>query len=189
MKYTLFILLLITGFISSCGGETKDPPKANVYEVKNIGLLSTSEYTIGKIIKLTDDPEWYKLGDRKLIMSCKAKIKAGVDLKKIKEGDITVVGNTITIVLPPVEITSFTMDPKLTHTEMESVSGLRQGFSQNEKYEYMRQGEAAIRRDMKDTKILKDAEENAAMFLRDFYRRMGYEKVIVKHKKGELENE
>jgi len=189
MKHTFFIFLLIAGFISSCAEETKEPPKADVYEIKNIGLLSTSEYTIGKIIKLTDVPEWYKIGDRKILMSCKAKIKAGVDLKKIKEGDITVKGNTITIVLPPAEITSFTMDPKLTQTEMESVSGFRQNFTQNEKYKYLRQGEASIKRDMKDTKILEDAEENAATFLRDFYKQMGYDKVVVKHQKEALKDE
>ncbi len=189
MKYTLAIFLMSILVLSSCGEETKEPPKADIYEVKNIGLLSTSEYTIGKIIKLSDPPEWYKVGDRKILMSCKAKIKAGVDLKKIKEGDISVNGNTITIVLPPAEITSFTMDPKLTHTEMESVSGFRQGFTQNEKYKYMRQAEASIRSDMRDTKILEDAEDNAATFLTDFYEQMGYEKVIVIHQKEEAKDE
>jgi hypothetical protein len=185
MRITLFIFVVITGLISSCGEETKEPPKADVYEIKNIGLLSTSEYTIGKIIKLTDEGEWYDLGDRKILMSCKAKIKAGVDLTKIQEGDITVTGNTITIVLPPAEMTSFVMDPKLTHTEMESVSGLRQRFSQTEKYKYMKQAENAIKRDMKDTKILEDAEQNAAMFLEDFYEQLGFEEVIIEHKKAE----
>lgn len=189
MRYTLFIFLFISGLISSCGEETKEPPKADVYEIKNIGLLSTSEYTVGKIIKLTDEGEWYKVGDRKILMSCKAKIKAGVDLKKLREGDITVTGNTVTIVLPPAEMTAFVMDPKLTHTEMESVSGLRQRFSQSEKYNYMRQAEKAIRRDMNETKILKDAENNAAMFLEDFYEQMGFEEVIVKHRKAEPKDE
>lgn len=189
MKHPFLFFLILVGLISSCGEETKKPPKADVYEVKNIGLLSTSEYTIGKIIKLTDPPEWYKVGDRKILMSCKAKIKAGVDLRKIKEGDITVVGNTITIVLPPAEMTSFTMDPKLTHTEMESVSGLRQRFTQQEKLHYMKQAETSIKRDMKDTKVLRDAENNAATFLQDFYKQMGYEKVIVKHKKEDSKNE
>ena len=185
MRYTLFIFLFISVLISSCGEETKEPPKADVYEIKNIGLLSTSEYTVGKIIKLTDDGEWYAVGDRKILMSCKAKIKAGVDLKKLREGDITVSGNTITILLPPAEMTSFVMEPKLTHTEMESVSGLRDRFSQIEKNSYMRQAENAIKRDMNETKILNDAENNAAMFLEDFYEQMGFEKVIVKHKKPE----
>lgn len=186
MKFTLICLLLFAGIISSCGDETKVPPKADVYEIKNIGLLSTSEYTIGKLVKLSDPPEWYKLGDRKLLMSCKAKIKAGVDLKKLEEGDIVVSGNTITILLPPAEITSFTMDPKMTHTEMESVSGLRQDFTQNEKNDFMRQAEVAIRRDMKETKILKDAEDNAATFIKDYYRQLGFEEVIVEHKKEEI---
>ena len=188
MRVTLLIFLVITALMSSCGEETKEPPKADVYEIKNIGLLSTSEYTIGKIIKLKDQGEWYAVGDRKILMSCKAKIKAGIDLTKIQEGDITVKGNTITIVLPPAEMTSFVMDPKLTQTEMESVSGLRQRFSQTEKYRYMKQAENAIKRDLADTKILQDAEQNAATFLEDFYEQLDFEEVIVKHKKAESKN-
>ena len=186
MRTSFIILLFAVGLISSCGEETKEPPKADVYEIKNVGLLATSEYTIGKIVKLTDVPEWYQLGDRKILMSCKAKVKAGVDLKKIKEGDITVEGNTITVVLPPAEYTSFTMDPKLTHTEMESVSGFRDAFSQSEKNNYMRQAEKAIKRDMNETNILRDAKQNAEMFVEDFYKQLGYEKVIVKHKDEKL---
>ncbi len=159
------LLGLILLLLSACGEESKTPPEANVYEIKNIGLLSTSEYTIGKIIKLTYPAEWYTIGDRKLLMSCKAKIKAGIDLNKLKEGDITVSGNTITIVLPPAEITSFTMDPKDMRTEMDGVTGFRSSFSQEEKNKYMRQGEYSIRKDMKSTNILKDAEQNAAIRL------------------------
>jgi len=189
MRISLVIFLFIVGLASSCGEETKEPPKPDVYEIKNIGLLSTSEYTIGKIVKLSDPPEWWKVGDRKILMSCKAKVKAGVDLKKIKEGDITVKGNTITLVLPPAEYTAFVMDPKLTHTEMESVSGFRDDFSQSEKNNFMRQAERSIKRDMNATNILKDAEENATMFLEDFYEQLGYEKVIVKYKKVEKKDD
>lgn len=182
-----FIFLgLVSIVLSACGEEVKTPPKPNVYEVKNIGLLSTSEYTIGKIIKLTYPEEWYTIGDRKLLMSCKAKIKAGVDLKKMNEGDITVSGNTVTIVLPPAEITTFTMDPKEMRTEMDGVTGFRDSFTQEEKNKYLRQAESSIRADMKSTNILKDAEQNAAIFLKDFYEEMGFEKVIVKHSKAKM---
>lgn len=187
MMHKLVNLFILTLLIASCGDGTKTPPKAEIYEVKNIGLLSTSEYTIGKIIKLDDPPEWYKFGDRKLLISCKAKIKAGVDLKKLRDGDILVSGNTLTILLPPAEITTFVMEPNLIHTEMESVSGFRQSFSQEEKNDFMRQGEKSIKKDIKDTKILRDAEESAAVFLRDFYKQMGYNNVIVKHRKVRAE--
>ena len=184
MMRTISLFGLLVFLLFACGEESKTPPKPNVYEVKNIGLLSTSEYTIGKIIKLSYPTEWYTIGDRKLLMSCKAKIKAGVDLNKLKEGDITVSGSTITIVLPPVEITSFSMDPKEMRTEMDGVTGFRSSFSQEEKNRYLRQAEYSIRKDMKSTNILKDAEQNAAIFLKDFYEEMGYEKVIVEHTKA-----
>lgn len=177
--YALFILL-----ITGCAEEQKPLPEPNVYEIRDVGMLATTEYTIGKIVKLSDPPEeWYKYGDRKLLMSCKAKVKAGVDLTKIKEGDIKISGGTIEIKLPPAEITSFNMDPKQIRTEMESTTWFRDNFSQKEKNKFMRQGEEAIRKELEQTDILKDAERNARLYLEDFYQQMGFEKVIVEHGK------
>jgi hypothetical protein len=182
IPFFLFFVLI------SCGEETKTPPSADVYEIRDIGILSTTEYTIGKIVQLEDLPEgwekYYKYGDRKILISCKAKVKAGVDLSTLKEGDITVSGNTITIELPPAEITSFTMDPKQVKTEMESITGFRDGFTQSDKNNYMRQGEKSIKDDLKQTNLLKDAEDNARVFLEDFYKQLGFEKVIVMQKEA-----
>ena len=169
LKTVLFILPLSI-FLLACD-EGPKTPDVDVYEVKNIGELSTIEYTVGKIIKLDDiseEYEWYeydKYGDRKILMSCKAKVKAGIDLKKIDEDDINVNGSTIEIVLPPAEITSFSMDPSMIRTEMESVTGFRPSFTQAEKNGFLKQGEAAIREDLSSTGILEDAEENAISFL------------------------
>lgn len=183
IPFLLFFILL------SCGEETKAPPIADVYEIRDIGILSTTEYTVGKIIQLEDLPEgwesYYKIGERKVLISCKAKVKAGVDFSTMKEGDITVSGNTIEIELPPAEITSFTMDPKDIRTEMESITGLRDGFTQSDKNNYMRQGEESIKEDLKQTSLLKDANKNARIFLEDFYKQQGFEKVIVTQKEKE----
>lgn len=181
MKNTILILFAIL-FIVSCS-EDKALPEVEVYEIRNIGELSTTEYTVGKIIKLDDkakEGEWYKYGDRKILINCKAKVKAGVDLSKIKDGDITVSGNTLTITIPPAEITSFTMDSKHIQTEMESVSGFRDGFTHTEKSRFLKQGEIAIREEILYTDIIKDAQMNAEVFLNDFYKQLGFEKVIIK---------
>ena len=179
MKNTILIIFALLA-IASCS-EDKDLPEVEVYEIRNIGELSTTEYTVGKIIKLDDKAdEWYKYGDRKILINCKAKVKAGVDLSKIKEGDITVSGKTLTITIPPAEITSFTMDSKHIQTEMESVSGFRDGFTHAEKNKFLKQGEAAIREEILHTDIIKDAQMNAETFLSDFYKQMGFEKVIIK---------
>lgn len=184
MKALISIFLFFA--ILSCGEEVKAPPIADIYEIRDIGILSTTEYTIGKIIQLEDSltgmESYYKIGERKILISCKAKVKAGVDFSNLKEGDITVSGNTIEIELPPSQITSFTMDPKDVHTEMESITGLRHGFTQSDKNNYMRQGEESIREDLKQTSLLKDADKNARTFLEDFYKQLGFEKVIVTQK-------
>ncbi|MGB0914725.1 MAG: DUF4230 domain-containing protein [Crocinitomicaceae bacterium] len=185
MKKLLFILITsITLF--SCSDD-KGLPEVDVYEIRNIGELSTTEYTVGKIIKLDDEAEeWYKYGDRKILINCKAKVKAGVDLSKIKEGDIAVSGSTIEITLPPAEITSFTMDSKHIDTEMESVSGFRDGFTHAEKNNFLKQGEVAIKKEILHTDIIKDAEQNAEVFLEDFYKQIGFEKVIIRQSERDV---
>ena len=72
------------------------------------------------------------------------------------------------------------MDPNLIRTEMESVTGLRSSFTQKEKNTFLKQGEESIKKDILETGILKDANNNAEAFLIDFYSQMGFEKVIVK---------
>ena len=186
MKINLIYFLIL--FLFTGCSEEKEIRNIDVYEIRNIGELSTTEYTVGKIIKLNDVAnEWYKYGDRKILISCKAKIKAGVDLSELKEGDIVVRGKKITIHLPNTKITSFEMDPMDIQTEMESVSGFRDKFTQNEKNLFLKQGELAILKDLKQTGIIKDANNNTATFIEEFYKNLGFEEVIIKHKKQQNE--
>lgn len=177
MKNWLFFILVSFLFVS-CGGG-KEIPETEVYQIRSIGTLSTTEYTLGKIIKWNDKGEWYKFGDRKILLSCKATVKAGVNLNALKDSDIEVKGKTITIQLPPPEIVSFEMDPDLIRTEMTEVNGFRSNFSQDDKAQALRKGEESIRKDLKKLNILDEAERNAKTFLIDFYKNQGFEQVIV----------
>ena len=189
----LFLYTILFFLVLSCSGNDASMSKRNVYEIRNLGQLSTTEYTIGKIIKLEDvakDYEWYeydKYGDRKILISCKAKVKAGIDLSKIKDEDIKVVGSTIEIQLPQAEITSFSMDPSQIRTEMEKVTGFRKNFTQEEKTDFLKQGEESIRKELYKTGILEDANDNAEAFLIDFYKQLGFKEVIVKRSKSDYE--
>lgn len=163
---------------ASCGGE-KEVPESEIYQIRSIGTLSTTEYTLGKVIKWNDEGEWYKFGDRKILLSCKARVKAGVNLNAIKESDIVINGKQITIQLPPPEIVSFEMDPDLIRTEMTDVNGLRSDFSQLDKSKVLQKGEESIRKDLKKLHILDEAEQNAKRFIVDFYKNLGFEQVTV----------
>jgi hypothetical protein len=173
--YTFFFLLLMT----ACGTDDSPAKESEVFEVRSIGTLSTSEYTVGKIIKLDDKGDWWKWGDRKILISCKAKIKAGVNLNKIKDSDILVDGKRIEIQLPEPEIISFEMDPDQIRTEMTDVNGFRSDFSQADKNKILQLGEKAIRKDLRQLSILSDAEANAIAFLKDFYKTLGFEEIII----------
>lgn len=164
----------------SCENNKQDLSR-RVYEIREVGQLATTEYTIGKIVKLDDTQyDMEKWGERKILIKTRAKVKAGVDLNKIKDSDIKVKGKTIEIQLPQAEITTFSMDPDYTYTEMESITGFRDNFTQKEKNKFLKQGEESIRKELKSTGILDEAEKNAEEFIRNFYSQQGFEKVIVK---------
>lgn len=172
-------IALLTALLVSCGTDDTPVNTTEVYEVRNIGTLSTTEYTVGKIIKLDDEGDWWKFGDRKILISCKAHIKAGVNLNNLKDSDIKVSGRSIEMQLPPAEIVSFEMNPDEVRTEMTDVNGFREQFSQHEKNEILKLGEKAIRKEILELNILKEAENNAVVFLNDFYKALGYEEIII----------
>ncbi len=50
--------------------------------------LASVEYVVTRIIKASDNKTWFKLGERKILISCQATLTAGIDLSKITEKDI-----------------------------------------------------------------------------------------------------
>ena len=177
MKHIFYILAF--GLLFSCSDAAEDSEKVDVFEIRNIGLLATSEFTIGKIIELKDDTEWYKFGDRNILISCKAKVKAGIDLSKIRREDITVTRKGIKVVLPYPTILSFDMDPDHVKTEVQDINGLRSQFTQEEKNRILAQGEKSIRENLKETSIISHAKNNAEVFIENFYKELGYKHVDI----------
>lgn len=162
----------------ACADEPKIP-ETEVYTIRTVGTLSTTEYTLSKILHWDDEGEWYKFGERKILIRCRATVKAGVDLTKIKDQDMEVKGKRITIQLPPPEIVSFDMNPDHIRTEMVEVNGMRSDFSQIDKTIVLKKGEEQIRKDLEKLNILDEAEQNAKKFIIDFYKNQGFEEVIV----------
>ncbi len=178
-KSISFFLLLI---IQVACSDTNDLPKAEVFQIKEIGELSTTEYVFSKVLRVDDPAEWYKFGDRKILISCKAKVKAGIDLNAIQKGDIVVNGQEISIQLPRPKITSFNMDPNSVRTEVVDVDGFRDNFNQADINQILQMGEKSIRGALSETGIYSEAEKNAVSFVKEFYKQLGYTKVIVEIK-------
>lgn len=182
-------MLLIALVFFSCNNKEEEKP-VEVYHIQDLGTLATTEYTYGKILQLNDDQDWYRIGDRKILISVKAKAKAGIDLTKMTDKDITEKNeNTIELKLPSPEIISFDMDPSDVRTEMTDINGFRMDFTQEEKMKILKLGEVSIRKEMGESNILNEAKKNARIFLSDFYKDLGYENVIIDFKPSEQSSE
>ena len=111
-------------------------------QLKELSELATVEYTITKIIKASDDQTWYKIGDRKILMSCQATVKAGIDLSQLKAEDVSINGDEITLTLPRATIQSLNIKPEDIRTEFQEVGLFRSDFTAAERNQLMAQGEA-----------------------------------------------
>lgn len=171
--YLVFVSLLI----SSCTGEKEKA--IDVYAIRSAGQLATVEYTLGKVIETKEEDVWYKFGDRRMLISCRAKAKAGVDLTKIRPEDIQVSGRKVTILLPAAELFSLEMDPLSIRTEVKDVSGFRHNFSQAERLTILQKGEESIRKDLEKTKIIEKASKHARSFVKTYYQNLGFTDVDV----------
>lgn len=166
----------------SCETE-KQLPSTEVFEIREIGELSSTEFVFSKVLDIKSPDDWYSIGNRRVLLSCKARVKAGIDLTKIQEHEIQFNGTEINIVLPPARITSFDMDPGSIKAEVVDVGRLRHNFTSTEINEFLKKGEESIRNTLSETGIYKEAEKNAISFVKDFYSQLGYEEVNVEIRK------
>lgn len=158
----------------------KQQPQDMVLQLRELNELATVEYTVSKIVKAADDQTWYKVGDRKILMSCAATVKAGIDLSQLGPDDIRTDGKKISLSLPPAKIFSVNIKPEDIRTEYEEVGLFRSDFTAAERNGLLAQGEVQIRQQMAGTNILKEAESQASLVLGNFYRGLGFEEVNIR---------
>ena len=170
----LFIVLL---FLAGCR-ENKQL-KQTILEVKKTGMLVTAEYTLGKIVKASDDKTWYKVGNRKILMSMEAQLKAGIDLQDITDKNLRQKDRALHVTLPHARIFSLSIPPEKIKMEYQEVDLLRDPFSAAEREQLLAQAEQQIRRLADSLRILQTAEENAALYFENLLQQSGYEKVVV----------
>jgi hypothetical protein len=161
----------------ACKQAATPPPP--VLSVREMGDLATTEYVVTKMVKASDDQTWYKWGDRKILMSCRATIKAGIDLTQIEARDIQVNGDKITLYVPAVKIISLNLPPEAVRVEYTDIDGLRQPFSAEERDQLMVQAEQQIRAGIPAMGILETAEKQSRQALTPFYQRMGFKEVEI----------
>lgn len=178
----ILMLLAPTLLLCSCTSSTiSDEYDAKMRNITTAELC-TVEYTITKVVKADDKATWFKFGDRKILFTAKATMKAGISLNDMNniKARIDNEQKSIVLTLPEPKILSFNMSPQDTHLEYEVVSLTRFNFDNAERNALLRQAEEDIRADS-NIDILKDAKTNATAFFRTLLSQIGFEDIEIRY--------
>lgn len=175
--WSLCVLLL-----AACRQSPPAPRPNPALQLREMGQLATTEYELSKVVRARDEATWYKVGERRMLVSCRARIKAGIDLSQIRDIDIKAQGDKISIKLPAPQILTFSIPPENIRVVYSDVGLFRTPFSQAETNAIMQQAEKQIRRQADSLNILQKAQEGAAVFVRNFFEQAGYKEVTVTYR-------
>ncbi len=178
-KIFLFCGLFLPIF--SCREKQQKPDVSQlILSLQQTGQLVTTEYTLTKVIRASDDRTWYKWGDRKILINCEANLKAGVDLEQITTHDFIKQKDTsITISLPHAKLFSLSIPPDKIRVAYEETGFLRDPFSAGEREQLVAQAEPQIKSLVASLGILQTTENNAALFVKRLFQNGGYKTVNV----------
>lgn len=155
-------------------------PVTIVRQVRTLSRLETIEYSLEKVITAESGqgPFGFLFGDR-LLLVAHGSVVAGVDLGKLDPEDVRVNGlGQITIILPPAEVFSATLDNHQTYVYSRNTGLLTKGNIQMET-EARKAAEDEIRQAAIDDGILVQADRNAQAFLQTFLGSLGFDEVVV----------
>ena len=175
--------------MSGCSADEKSLLDNAFGKLTNISQIGTVEYTISKLI-IVDSNAFYKIGERKIIFSCEATMKAGIDLSTFTKEDVVLdkKNKIINVTLPAPTVLAFNMPADKIKLEYSKVSGLRSEFTVAERNNLLVQGEKEILADAGNLGIYDDAKENATVFFQSLLGMAGYEDVVVNFKEPVEEN-
>ncbi len=169
--------------LSGCAGRAsvEETVQREIQAISAMKQLSLVEYRVRKIVKADDDGEWYKIGERKILLSCTAYLKAGIDLSDFGPDDVDIdwTGERVCVTIPHATLLSLDIPAAEIRQEYDHVTMLRSSFTAEERNALLRQGEKQIRDSVPSLGILPKAEENARKFFESVFAKMGFTTVEV----------
>ena len=178
----ILVLLLAPRRERRSHGLEIDRTATVVEQVRRIGELSSAGYY--EELVFTDRDESY-LGELKrasglnrltgngdFVIICKGRVRAGFDLTKVKGSDVSFSGDTLHLILPPVEILDVVLNP----ADYELFSGHR---THEETTGILLQAKQRLRANAVREGILDQAELSAEGHLRRLLTAMGYREVLI----------
>lgn len=186
--YVLKIGMLVVAalLVASCGRREAESQWQQ--KMRQVAELGTVQYTVQKVVS-NNDESWKIFGDRKILFSFKAVIKAGIDMEKFDPQSVRVSENKrkgtkkISLELPQPKILTYNVRPEDVKLLYSEVSLLRTEYTNKERDEIVAKGLWELKTDKELTgMILRDARLNAESFVEMLLRRNGFTNVEITFK-------
>lgn len=182
----LFPILILSLLIVSCN----DKRALVVGKIQKASKLATTEFTVDKLVFGVKNKRilWaIKLNEAQFLAKSQAIIKAGIDLEKIKEEDITIENNKINLLLPPVQIINFSYPAeRFTKIDILTTNAFTSKINLEDQEHFFRQAELDIRNSLQYMDIVETTQRNTRVMLRAMLENLGYKEIYIDFKNDKL---
>ena len=149
-------------------------------QVQTLSELVTVKYVMEHAVVWNDPPKSLLgqlfAGENHILLLAHGIVKAGVDLGKLKPGDLLVDGRSVSIRLPPAQITDAYLDDSQTKV-IERTTGFLRSFDKDLEQNVRRDAVGDIRGAAWRAGIVTDAESRARVELAKFFTQLGFTNV------------
>jgi hypothetical protein len=150
-------------------------------KLRALGRLESAQYVMQVVIDLERDPDniWQQaFGTDQLLLIAEGQVVAGFDLTKIREDDIIVRGESVSLTLPPPELLYFGVDEDKTYV-YERKTGFLVQPDETLETEARRRAQAEVVNWALEHQVFEKAEEFGVFYLESFLRSLGFTDVHV----------
>ena len=186
-KFVQILLVVLLLFFASC---EKDKRAFVVSKIQSAAKLATTETKLEKIVIGTKEKRILgviKMNDARFVALSEATLKTGIDLTRLRKENITIEDNSISILLPPVQVLDF--EYPFSTFKVDSLSSdnaflNKMSIFDIEKFYLM--SELDIRSNVKYMGISEATKENTRSIMSLLLKNLGFNEIYIEFEEGEL---
>jgi hypothetical protein len=177
-----FVVLLVCGAYLIGAGSSRIPqPLVVVKAVHELSELSTIRHSMSEVFR-AESAAGGRLakifGSDRLLLVAHGEVTAGVNLKELKDGDVTVNGETVSVRLPPAKILGSRLVERQTYV-VDRTTGMLIQFDKDLEREARLFALEHFVAAAKKEQIEKQAGERARLVIENLLKQLGFKTVTV----------
>lgn len=161
-----------------------------VGKIQKASKLSIAEFKVDKLVFGVKNKRvlWViKLNEAQFLAKSQAIIKTGINLNKLKEEDIIIKQNRISIKLPPVEVINFSYPiESFEKVDLLTSNAFSTKINIEDQEHFFQEAEMDIRNNLKYMGVVETTQEKTRIMLRAMLLNLGYTEIYIDFKEGEL---